>query len=329
MKTAVLAVLAATAAPWADANAQAPSTGSGQKYPVKPVRYIVPFPAGASPDIVGRLLSDRLSRIWGQQVVVDNRSGAGGTVGAGIAARAAPDSYTLFQCNIASNAIAASLYAKLSYDPPRDFAPITRVGTTASAIIVHPSLPATTVAEFVAHARANPGKLSYGSSAAGTSPHLGMELFDTLAKIKVVHIAYKGAPQAISDLIGGQVPVAVSNIPALLPPIQSGRARAIAVTSLKRSPQLPSVPTMDESGFKGYEVTSWYGVCAPVGTPVAVLDKVNGDLSKILLSADVQQRMTEMVIDAAPTSRDVFTAFISAETKRWAQVVKDAGLALQ
>ncbi len=300
-----------------------------QAYPVKPVRYIVPFPAGASPDIVGRLMSDRLSRIWGQQVIVDNRSGAGGTVGAGIAARAAPDGYTLFQCNIASNAIAASLYAKLPYDPSRDFAPITRIGTTASVIIVHPSLPVNTVAEFVAHAKANPGKLSYGSSAAGTSPHLGMELFNTLANIKVVHIAYKGAPQAVADLMGGQVPVAISNIPALLPPVLSGRARAIAVTSLKRASQLPATPTLDESGFKGFEVTSWYGVCAPAGTPAPLLDKIHSDLSKILLSQDVQQRMSEMVIEAAPTSRADFAAYMQAETKRWAQVVKDAKLTPQ
>ncbi len=306
-----------------------PGLSFAQAYPVKPVRYIVPFPAGASPDIVGRLMADRLSRIWGQQVVVDNRSGAGGTVGAALAARAAPDGYTLFQCNIASNAIAASLYAKLAYDPPRDFAPITRIGTTASVLIVHPSLPAATVAEFIAHARANPGKLSYGSSAAGTSPHLGMELFKTMAKIDVVHIAYKGAPQAVSDLIGGQVPVAISNIPALLPPVQSGRARALAVTSLKRASQLPSTPTMDESGMKGFEVTSWYGVCVPTGTPAPLLAKVHADLSKVLLAADVQQRMTEMVIEAAPTTREDFAAFIQAETKRWAQVVKAAGLALQ
>jgi tripartite-type tricarboxylate transporter receptor subunit TctC len=305
------------------------SSLTAAQFPLKPVRYIVPFPAGASPDIVGRLLSDRLSRLWGQQVIVDNRSGAGGTVGAGIAARAAPDGYTLFQCNIASNAIAGSLYAKLPYDPPRDFAPITRIGTTASVIIVHPSLPVNTVAEFIAHAKANPGKLSYGSSAAGTSPHLGMELFNTLAKINVVHIAYKGAPQAVADLIGGQVPVAISNMPALLPPIHSGRARAIAVTSLKRASQLPSTPTMDESGFKGFEVTSWYGVCAPAGTPTPLLDKVHADLSKILLAPDVQQRMTEMVIEAAPTSRAEFTAYTSAETKRWAQVVKDAKLTPQ
>jgi len=300
-----------------------------QVYPAKPVRYIVPFPAGASPDIVGRLMADRLSRIWGQQVVVDNRAGAGGTVGAGIAAHAAPDGYTLFQCNIASNAIAASLYAKLPYDAPRDFAAITLIGTTASVLIVHPALPVTSVAGFIAHAKANPGKLSYGSSAAGTSPHLGMELFKTMTKIDVVHIAYKGAPQALADLIGGQVPVAISNIPAFLPPIQSGRARALAVTSLKRASQLPSVPTMDESGQKGFEVTSWYGACAPAGTPAPVLSKLHADLTRVLLASDVQQRMIELVIEPAPTSREAFTAFIRTETQRWAQVVKDAGLAQQ
>jgi tripartite-type tricarboxylate transporter receptor subunit TctC len=320
-----VAALALAGLAWLGATAAA----QAQTYPTKPVRYIVPFPAGASPDIVGRLMADRLSRVWGQQVVVDNRSGAGGTVGAAIAARAAADGYTFFQCNIASNAIAAALYAKLPYDPPRDFAPITRIGTTANLIIVHPSFPANTVAEFVAHARANPGKLSYGSSAAGTSPHLGMELFSTLAKINVVHISYKGAPQAISDLIGGQVPIAVSNIPALLPPIQAGRARAIAVTSLKRAPQVPTTPTMDESGFKGFEVTSWYGLCAPTGTPAAILDKVHTDLTKILQSADVQQRMTELVIEPAPTSRAAFTDYMATETKRWAQVARDAKLAPQ
>jgi len=300
-----------------------------QAYPVKPVRYIVPFPAGASPDIVGRLLADRLSRMWGQQVVVDNRAGAGGTLGAGIAARAAPDGYTLFQCNIASNAIAESLYAKLSYDSQRDFATITRIGTTASVLIVHPSVPVTSVAELIAHAKANPGKLSYGSSSAGTSPHLAMELLKTLARIDVVHIAYKGAPQALADLIGGQIPVSISNMPAYLPPILAGRARALAVTSLKRASQLPNVPTMDESGLKGYEVTSWYGACAPAGIPAPVLDKLHADITKVLSAPDVQQRMIELVIVPAPTSRDDFAAFIRAETARWAQVAKDAGLVKQ
>jgi tripartite-type tricarboxylate transporter receptor subunit TctC len=267
--------------------------------------------------------------MWGQQVVVDNRSGAGGTLGAGIGARAAPDGYTLFQCNIASNAIAASLYAKLPYDVLRDFAPVSRIGTTASALVVHPSMPFATVTEFIAYAKANPGKLSYGSSGAGTSPHLAMELFKTMAKIDVVHIAYKGAAPALADLIAGQVPVSVSNIPAVLAPIQSGRMRALAVTGALRASQLPAVPTMIEAGLPGYEVTSWYGVCAPAATPEKVLDKLHADLMRVLEAPDVQQRLKDLVVDVAPTSRADFAAFIRAETTRWAQVVKDAGLAPQ
>ena len=300
-----------------------------QPYPSKPIRYVVPFPAGGSPDIVGRLLADRLSRMWGQQVVVDNRSGAGGTIGAAIAARAAPDGYTLFQCNIASNAIAASLYAKLPYDPLRDFAPITRIGTTASALVVHPSMPVASVADFIAYARANPGKVSYGSSGAGTSPHLAMELFKTMTRIDVVHIAYKGAAPALADLIAGQVPVSISNIPAVLSPVQSGRMRALAVTGATRAAQLPSVPTMIESGLTGYEVTSWYGVCAPARTPAPVLGKLHTDLIKVLQTPDLQQRLNDLVVEATPTSREDFAAFIQSETRRWAQVVKDAGLAQQ
>ena len=306
-----------------------PGIACAQAYPSKPVRYIVPFPAGASPDIVGRLMADRLSRIWGQQVIVDNRSGVGGTLGAGIAARAASDGYTLFQCNIASNALALALYAKLPYDAQRDFEAITRIGTTANVLVVNPAFPPTTVAEFIAYAKANPGKVSYGSSAAGTSPHLSMELLKTLTRIDVVHIAYKGAPQALADMIGGQIPVSISNMPAFLPAVQSGRARALAVTSLKRAAQLPNVPTMDESGIKGYEVTSWYGVCTPAGTPVAILNKIHADLTKVLTAPDVQQRMIEMVVEPAPQSREAFAAYIRSETTRWAQVAKDAKIPLQ
>ncbi len=302
---------------------------TAQTYPTKPVRYIVPFPAGGSPDLVGRLLSDRLSKLWLQQVVVDNRSGAGGTLAAGIAARAVNDGYTLFQCNIASNAIAASLYAKLPYDVLRDFEPVTRIGTTASALVVHPALPAANLTEFIAHAKANPGKLSYGSSGVGASPHLSMELFKTMTKTDIVHVAYKGAAPALADLMGGQVPVGISNIPAVMAPVQSGRMRALGVTSLKRAAQLPSVPTMVEAGLTGYEVTSWYGVCTPAGVPAPVLAKLHADITKVLQTRDVQQRLNDVVVEVAPTSRAEFSAFIASETKRWAQVAKDAGLTPQ
>jgi tripartite-type tricarboxylate transporter receptor subunit TctC len=297
-----------------------------QAYPTKPIRYIVPFPAGASPDMVARMLSDRLSRMWGQQVVVDNRSGVGGTLGAQIAARAAPDGYTMFQCNIASNAIAASLYAKLPYDVLRDFEPISRIGTTASAMVIYPGLKMNSIAELIAYAKANPGKVSYGSSGAGASPHLAMELFKTMAGIDILHIAYRGATPALADLMSGQVPISMTNLPALLAPIQAGRMRALAVTSVKRAPQLPNVPTMIESGLPGYEVTSWYGVCAPAGTPQFALGKWHADLTKVLLTPDMRQRFTELVIEAAPTSREEFANFIRSETQRWAKVARDAKL---
>lgn len=321
MKTLLVAA-AAAALSW-------PGALFAQAYPVKPVRYLVPFPAGGSPDIVARLLSERLNRLWGQPVVVENRSGAGGTVAAAFAAKAAPDGYTLFQCNIASNAIAYSLYAKLPYHPLNDFTPISRIGTTPSALVAHPSMPAASIAELIKYAKANPGKLSYGSSGAGSSPQLAMELFKLIAKINVVHIAYKGAAPAIADLLGGQIPLGIANVPALLPPVQAGRIRALAVTGAKRLPQWSSVPTMAESGMAGYDVTSWYGLCAPAGTPRSVVDKVHADLSTVLRAPDVQQRMNDMVIDAAPTSPEEFAAFIRSETSRWAKVVKDAGIAQQ
>ena len=306
-----------------------PAASWAQSYPAKPVRYVVPFPAGASPDIVARLLTERLSRMWSQQVLVDNRSGAGGTVGAAFAAKSPADGYTLFQCNIASSAIAESLYAKMPYDHQRDFAPISRIGTSASVLVVHPSLPARSVKEFIVYARANPGKLSYGTSAAGTSPQLAMELVKTMAKVDVVHVAYKGAPQALSDVIGGQIPVSMQTAPAVLPAIQTGRVRALAVTSLKRITQLPSVPTLNETELPGFEVTSWYGLCAPTGTPAPILDKVHDDLTAILRLPEIQQRFEALVVEAAPTSREEFAQFIRAEVARWARVIKDAGIPQQ
>ena len=321
MKTLLVAAAAAVLS--------CPAALFGQGYPVKPVRYLIPFPAGDSPDIVGRLLSERLNRLWGQPVVVENRVGAGGTVGAAVAAKATPDGYTLFQCNIASNAIAYSLYTKLPYDPLRDFTAISRIGTTSSAVVVHPSMPAASIAEFIAYAKANPGKVSYGSPGVGTSPHLSMELLTLMAHINVVHIAYKGAAPTIADLLGGQIPVGIVNIPALLPLVQAGRLRALAVTGAKRASQWPSVPTMAEAGMTGYNVTAWYGLCAPTGTPRPVIDKVHADLSTVLRAPDVQQRLNDLVIDAAPTTPEEFAEFVRSETSRWAKVVKDAGIPQQ
>ena len=306
-----------------------PAASWAQGYPTKPVRYVVPFPAGASPDLIARVITERLSRMWGQQVLVDNRAGAGGTVGAAYAAKSPADGYTLFQCNIASSAIAEALYAKMPYDHQRDFAPLSLIGTSASVLVVHPSLPARSVKEFIAYARANPGKLSYGTSAAGTSPQLAMELLKLEAKVDVVHIAYKGAPQALSDVIGGQIPVTMQTAPAVLPAIQTGRVRALAVTSLKRISQLPSVPTLDEAALPRFEVNTWYGLCGLAGTPAPILDKVYADLVAVLHLPEVQQRLKDMVIEVAPTSREEFAQFIRADAARWARVVKAAGIPQQ
>jgi len=305
------------------------SVAAQQPYPYKPVRYVVAFAPGDAPDILARLVGDRLSRMWGRQVLVENRVGAGGTIAGAYAAKAPPDGYTLFHCSIASNAIGAALYTNLSYDGVRDFAPVSLIGKTGNILIVHPSFSATTVGEFVAYARANPGKLSYGSGGVGGSTHLTMELFKSIARIDVVHIPYKGASPALADVIGGQIPSMVANIPTVLAAVQSGKVRALVVTGPRRVPQLSSVPTMIESGFPGFEVTAWFGLCAPAGTPSAILDKLHADLMTVLQLPDLLQRFGEIMVDPAPQSRDEFAAFMRAETTRWARVVKDAGIPSQ
>lgn len=304
-------------------------SATAQTYPTKPVRYIVPFPAGASPDMVARTITEKLGRLWGQQVIVDNRSGAGGTVGAQFAAKAPPDGHTLFQCNIASSAIAESLYHKLGYDHPRDFAPITRIGTTPNALVVHPSVPARTLKEFIAQAKAHPGKLSYGSSGAGSSPHLSMELLKMMTKTDIVHVSYKGAPQAMSDVMAGQIESGMTNIPLIIAPIQSGRMRGLAVTSSKRVSQIAHVPTMIESGLPGYEVYSWYGVCTNAAVPAPILEKLHADVTSVLRSPEVQKTFGDLMIDIAPTTREGFAEFMRTETSRWAEVAKSAGITKQ
>jgi tripartite-type tricarboxylate transporter receptor subunit TctC len=294
-----------------------------QNYPSKPVRYVVPFPAGTSNDIVGRLITDKLVRIWGQQVIVDNRSGASGTIGAAFVAKSPPDGYTLLHCNIAPNAISPSIMAKLPYEH-KDFAPITRIGMPPNIVLVHPSTPFRSVKDLVAYAKAHPNKLSYAAGLVGTSPHLTMELLKQRMKFDIVHIPFVNASQGTQQVIGGEIPINVTNMPFVVAPIQSGRLRALAVASAQRQPLLPNVPTMQESGVAEFEVNSWYGVCAPAGVPVAVLDKINADLHAVMRMPDVEQRLTELGMPPAPTSREEFDQFIRAEIARWAQVIKEA-----
>jgi tripartite-type tricarboxylate transporter receptor subunit TctC len=294
-----------------------------QNYPTKPVRYVIPFPAGTGNDIVGRLIAERLTRLWGQQVIVDNRGGASGSIGAAFVAKAAPDGYTLLHCNIAPNAISLSMIANIPYQH-RDFAPITRIGMPPNVIVVHPSTPFKTIKQLVAHAQANPGKLSYAAGTVGTSPHLTMEWLKLRMKFDIVHVPYKSASQGTGDVIAGQLPINITNLPFLVAPVQAGRLRALAVASAQRVPQLPDVPTMQESGVPDFEVNSWYGVCAPAGTPPALLDKLNADVHAVMRIPEVEQRLTELGMPPAPTTRDEFDKFMRGEIARWAQVVKDA-----
>lgn len=319
------AMAAALCAGPAGALAQG-AAGGAVNYPSKPVRYVVPFGAGASPDIVARLLGDRLTRRWGQQVIVENRVGVAGIMGSAFVAKSPPDGYTLLQCNIASNAISTLTYANVPYDPLRDFAPITRIGTTPNILTAHPSVPIRSIREFITYAKANPGKLSYSAGLPGESPQLSMEMLKLLVKIDVAHIPYKVAAQGIADTIGGQIPFNISNLPAIIGPVQSRRLKGLAVTSAKRAGLLPDVPTMQESGVLQYEVNSWYGACAPAGTPAPVLDKLYQDFTAVLRMPDVQQRLAELAIDTAPKNPEEFAQFIRSEITRWAKVIKEAGI---
>ena len=299
------------------------------KYPDRPLRDIVPFPPGGGVDIVTRIVTSKLSELLGQQIVVENRAGAGGTVGADLAAKATPDGYTLFTCQIASHAVSPALYKKLPYDHLRDFTPVSLIGTTPNVLVVHPSVPAHSVAEFIAYAKANPGKLNYASPGVGTSPHLTMELFKSLAGIDIVNVPYKGGAPALADVMAGQVVGMFGNLPEQLPAVRGGKTRALGVSTLKRHPLLPDVPTIAESGFPGFEVTVWYGICVPSGVPKPIFTRLHDDLVKTLDAPEIRERLKQNSIDAHPTTSAEFARFIRSETAKWAKVVKDAGIRVE
>jgi tripartite-type tricarboxylate transporter receptor subunit TctC len=299
-----------------------------QNFPVKPVRYVIPFPPGTSNDMVGRLLTDRLTKLWGQQVYVDNRVGASGTIGAALVAKSPPDGYTLLHCNIAPNAISPSMMAKLPYEH-KDFAPISRIGMPPNIIMVHPSTPWKSVKDLVAYAKANPGKLSYAAGLVGTSPHLSMEWLKQRLGFDIVHIPFVNAAQGTGQVMAGEIPINITNMPFVVAPIKSGRLRAIGVASAKRQELLPDVPTMQEQGVKDFEVNSWYGVCAPAGVPEPLLDKINADLHTVMKIPEVAQRLSDLGMPPAPTTRDEFDKFMRKEQARWAQVIKDAKIPKQ
>jgi len=297
-----------------------------KKFPNRPLRYIVPFPPGGSTDIVARIVASALGEALGQQVVIDNRGGAGGTLGAEIAARAAPDGYTIFACNIASLAVSPALYKKLGYDPVAGFAPVGLIGSTPNSLVIHPSVPATTIAEFIAYAKGRPGKLNYASAGVGTSPQLSMELFKTNARIEVVHIAYKGAGPALVDLIGGHVQAMFSTVPSVIGAVRAGKIRMLGVTSTTRHPDVPDVPTIAESGMPGFEVISWQGLCTPAGVPAPVLARIRGALDNALAMPDTKKQLADQSMQPTPLTAQKFAAFIRSERNKWSKLVKDVGI---
>ena len=310
-------------------HAQTASTDPAPEFPNRPLRQIVAFPPGGGVDIVTRIVGAKWSEFLGQPIVVENRAGAGGNVGADIAAKAAPDGYTLFTCQVASHGVSPAVYSKLPYDHIKDFAPISLIGKTPNVLVVHPSVPVNSVRELIDYVKASPGKHNYASPGYGTSPQMTMELFKLTTGIDLVHIPYKGGAPALADVMGGVVMGMFGNLPEQLAAIKGGKTRALAVSTLKRSPQLPDVPTVAESGFPGFEVTVWYGVCAQAAVPKPILAKLGATLARTLNLPEMKSRLAENTIEASPTTPEEFAAFIRAETDRWAKVVIDAGIPKQ
>ena len=301
------------------------SVASAQNYPQRPLRLIVPTAPGGGTDFTGRLVAAKLSEALGQQVVVENRGGGGGSVGADNAAKATADGYTLLLGSIATHAVNPALYKKLPYDHLKDFAPVSLIGTVPNVLVVHPSVPAKSLAEFTAYAKANPGKINYGSSGVGSPPHLSMELLRSLTGINLVHVPYKGAGPALADLLGGQVQAMCTSLAGQITYIKAGRVRALGVTTAKRNPQLPDVPTLVESGVPGYEVTIWYAVFAPVATPKPVVQRLNTEMVKLLNAPEMKERMALQGMDPSPSTPEELASFVRIETAKWAKAVKDSG----
>ncbi len=297
-----------------------------QNYPTRAIRMVVPFPPGGPNDILARLLAQKTSEQVGHPVVLDNRGGAGGVIGTDAVAKAAADGYTLLFSGTASLSINPSLYAKLPYDPLTDFAPITLVGTAPSIFILHPSVPVKSIKELIDYTRANPGKLNFASAGIGTPPHLGGELFNTMAGVNMVHVPYKGGGPATADLLAGQVQLYISGISTAIPLVKEGKVRGIAVTSSKRTSLLPDTPTVAESGLPGFEVGNWYAIVAPAGTPRPIVNRLNAELNKAIALADVRKRFFELAVEPMGSTPEELAAYNKSEITKWARAIKAAGM---
>ncbi|HMH19549.1 MAG TPA: tripartite tricarboxylate transporter substrate binding protein [Burkholderiales bacterium] len=321
----------------AAAFAQGPSTGSepalslskGQAYPSKPIRLIVPFAAGGGNDNVARLVGKRLSDGLGQQVVVDNRPGAGGVLGAELAAKAAPDGYTLFLGGVGSHAVNPNLHERLPYDPIRDFSPVALLASAPLILVVHPSVPVNSFAEFVAYARARPGQLNYASNGNGSSSQLAAVMFDSMAGVDMVHVPYKGLAPALADLLSGQVQLMFSSVVAILPHIKAGKLRGLAVTGRRRLASMPDLPTIAESGLPGYEASSWYGILAPAGTPRDIVQRLNAEIAKALDQPEVRGSLLAEGAEPVGGTPEQFATHIRSEKDRLGKLIREAKIRLE
>jgi tripartite-type tricarboxylate transporter receptor subunit TctC len=304
-----------------------PTPGHSQAtYPNKPIRIVVPFAPGGSTDLLARRVGDKLAAAWGQPVVVDNRPGAGGTIGADFVAKSAPDGYTLLAGVTGSNAIAQALYPKLPYDVMKDFSPVSMIVSAPLVLAVNPDVEAKTAAEFLALVKSKPGALSYGSAGNGTSMHLTGEMYKQAAEVSMVHVPYRGSAGMLTDLIAGQIQVTFGDVLVLLPQIEAGKIRALAVTSKARLPLLPDLPTLNEAGLEGFEALSWQGFFAPAGTPPELVEKLSAEVNRAMRSPDIKDYFAARGFIVEGTTPKAFKTFIASEVKKWTPIVKSAGV---
>ncbi len=301
----------------------------GAKYPSKAIRFIVPFPPGGGNDTIARMVGQQMAAVTGQQVMIDNRPGAAGALGAQIAAGAPADGYTIFLAGVGSHGLNPNLRKKPLYDAVRDFEAVSLIASAPLLVVVHPSLPVKSIKELVTLAKAKPRAINYASNGAGGSSHMAVELFDMMAGTRMTHIPYKGLTPALTELMAGEVQVMFSSTVAMLPQVKAGRLRAIAMTGAKRSAAIPDIPTMAEAGFKGYETGSWYGVVVPAGTPRYAIDKLNSEIVRITKSPSVTAKLVEEAVIPVGSTPAEFSAYIKAEIARWGKVIKTAGIALE
>jgi len=317
--------IAALVFAFAAAASCAPAVAIAQVYPSKPIRLVVPFPPGGSLDVVARAIGQKLTEAWGQPVVIDNRPGAGGNIGADLVAKSAADGYTILEGALSTHAVNVSLYSKLPYDPVKDFAPITLVAITPNVLVVNPSFPVNSVPELVAYAKAHPGALSFGSGSNGSAGHLAGELFKTEAGVDMVHVPYKGGAPALQALLAGDTQLMFDNLANSTPQLKAGKLKALAVTTAKRSALAPELPTLAETGLPGFDIYTWWGFMAPAGTPKEIVAKWNAEVTRILGTPEMKAFFAQQGAEPAPTSPEQFSALIKTEIPKYARIIKASG----